>query len=45
MKLSYNTVNTIVEYFKNLKILILKDNVKRNRVYVYEEYIDLFKDV
>ncbi len=45
MKLSYNTVNTIVEYFKNLKILKLKDNVKRNRVYVYEEYIDLFKDV
>lgn len=45
MKLSYNTVNTIVEYFENLKILKLKDNVKRNRVYVYEEYIDLFKDV
>ena len=45
MKLSYNTVNTIVEYFKNLKILKLKEDVKRNRVYVYEEYIDLFKDV
>lgn len=44
-KLSYNTINTIVKYLEDLGIVKLKNEVKRNRFYVYEEYIALFKGV
>lgn len=43
--LSYNTLNTVVKYLENSKIIKLKEDIKRNRVYVYEEYIELFKNV
>ena len=44
-KLSYNTINTIVKYLEDLGMVKLKNEVKRNRFYVYEEYITLFKGV
>lgn len=42
--LSYNTVSKIVQQFVDLKILNLLEEKERNRVYVYQEYLDVLRN-
>ena len=45
-KLSYNTINTVVCKLNELRMLKKQEeNAKRNKVYVYEEYVELFRRI
>lgn len=44
LNLSMQTANIIVKEFENLHILEEVTGFKRNRVYVFREYLDLFRD-
>jgi hypothetical protein len=43
LEISKPTANAIVKAFINLKILREQTGFKRNRIFVFEEYLDLFK--
>jgi Fic family protein len=43
LEISKPTANAIVKDFVKLKILKEQTGFKRNRVFVFEEYLDLFK--
>lgn len=45
INVSYNSVKTAVEKFEELGIIKQNNNIKRNKIYTYEEYIALFKNV
>lgn len=43
LSISYNTVSTAVKKLAELNILIETTNVARNRVFAYEEYLDILR--
>ena len=43
LKISAPTANGIIKDFENLKILSEKTGYKRNRIFLFEEYLNLFK--
>ena len=45
VKLSYNTINTVVIKLEELNIVKKIEDVKRNRLYIYEEYVKMFRGV
>ena len=44
-KLSFNTVNTVVKTLETLDIVKIKTQIKRNRVYIYKEYLEIFESI
>lgn len=44
-KLSFNTVNSVVKKFEELDIIKKQNLYMRNKVYIYEEYVNVFKRV
>ena len=43
LKISAPTANGIIKDFEKLKILSEKTGYKRNRIFLFEEYLNLFK--
>ncbi len=43
LKLSYNAVSNAVKTLVNMGILIQTANIKRNRVFAYEEYLEILR--
>ena len=43
--LSYNTVNAVVSKLEELNIVKKQEEIKRNKVYIYEEYVNLFSGI
>ena len=44
-KLSFNTINSVVKKFEELDIIKKQNLYMRNKVYIYEEYVNVFKRV
>lgn len=44
LNLTFNTISNIVNKFIEAGILIQKNQVNRNRIFVYQEYVDILKD-
>ena len=45
MGLSFNTINSIINKLVELAIIKKQEDAKRNKLYIYEEYIQLFNKV
>ena len=43
LSLAYNTVSTIVKRFEEKGILVKTNNANRNRVFSYEEYLQILR--
>lgn len=43
LKVTKQTANTLIKDFENLEILKEQTGFKRNRIFIFEQYLDLFK--
>lgn len=44
LDLSYNTVNSMINKFIELRILVQNNDSERNKTFIYKEYVDILKD-
>ncbi|WP_201273762.1 hypothetical protein [Mycoplasma anserisalpingitidis] len=44
LDLSYNTVNSMINKFIELGILVQNNDSQRNKTFIYKEYVDILKD-
>lgn len=44
LDLSYNTVNSMINKFIELRILVQNNDSQRNKTFIYKEYVDILKD-